>query len=79
MSRRLKRPDGEVVEEVLGYTAHLFLDGEMVLGPTGHNNTPGDYTGRFSFTFSGGEQTRWYTKSTAPKWLLALYVEATNH
>lgn len=76
MPRPLKRPDGELIEEFVASTAHLFEGGTLV----GHDNAPeiGDYTGRFYFRYAGGKMTRWYTTKTAPKWLLALFLEATT-
>jgi len=77
MARKLKRPDGELHEEFVATSAHFFDDGGRL---TGHNQDTmdGDYTGRFLFRFYDGTQTRWYTRKTAPKWLLAYFREATG-
>lgn len=75
--RKLKRPDGAVIEEFITASWHNFEGGKL----TSHDNSPeGDYTGRFGFWFMKSKKyTRWYTKKTAPKWLLALYDEATEY
>ena len=72
----MKRPDGWVVEEYVTSSAHLFESGELM----DHDNSPelGSYTGVFWFWHLGGTYTRRYTRRTAPKWLLALYDEATR-
>ena len=73
--RKLKRPDGVLFEEHKTYTAHVFEDGNLSF----RDNDPseGEYTGRFCFVFDG-KTSPWYTRKTAPKWLLALYEEATT-
>ena len=73
----MKRPDGELHEEFMVSSCHFFEDGVLA----GHDHSPdqGEYTGRFHFVFAGsGKRTRWYTAKSAPKWLLALYNEATG-
>lgn len=74
--RKLKRPEGAVVEEFVCSSWHQFEGGKLSF----HDNSPegGEYTGVFWFEFKGGKITRRYTKKTAPAWLLALYNEATN-
>ena len=75
VARKLKRPDGVVVEEFVTSSWHFFEGGKLVL----HNNDPeGYYTGRIHFRYPGGETTRWYTEQSAPKWLRALWDEATT-
>ena len=72
--RRLKRPDGTVIEEFMTASCHLFEGGKLVL----HDSDPeGDYTGRFCFRYPDGRMTRWYTRGSAPRWLRALWEEAT--
>ena len=74
--RKLKRPDGWLIEEYITTGGHLFEGGEL----KGHDSAAddGEYTGRFCFMFKGNRYTRWYTRATAPKWLLAYYEEATS-
>jgi hypothetical protein len=74
MSRKLKRPNGIIWEEFKAYTSHHFNNKKLVY----HISTSedGDYTGRFYFQFDNGKLTPYYTKKTAPKWLLTLYYEA---
>ena len=76
--RALKRPDGELHEEYTVTGVHFFEDGELA----GHDHDSGQglYTGRFKFIYPGpgGKQTRWYTKRTAPNWLLAYFEESTT-
>ena len=58
-------------------SCHFFEDGVLI----GHDQSleHGEYTGRFHFIFAGSDKhTRWYTAKSAPKWLLALYNEATG-
>jgi len=70
--RRLKRPDGTVIEEFVTASQHVFHGGKLV----GHINEPeGDYTGRVCFRYPDGRMTRWYTAKTMPKWLRALWDE----
>ena len=70
----LKRPDGYVVEEFIASGAHCFEGGELVDDILDDN---GEYTGIFWFEYLDGGHTRRYSRKTAPKWLLALYEEAT--
>lgn len=77
-TRKLKRPNGVLVEEMVFPFRHIFKDGLFV--ESGFDVSEADYTGRFSFNFfdDGGsyiKKTKWYTKNTAPKWLLAIYLE----
>ena len=76
MTRALKRPDGWVVEEAKCTTGHLFENGKLA----GHDNSPeaGDHIGVFWFEYLDTSVTRRYTRKTAPAWLLALYIEATE-
>lgn len=76
-TRPLRRPDGWLVEEYVTSSAHRFHDGRLV----GHHNDAGMgwYTGRFCFEFADHHRpTPWYTTKTAPRWLRALYAEATT-
>ena len=72
----MKRPDGTLIEEYITYSLHALRDGKYVdhasFAPEGY------YTGRFCFHHKDGKYTRWYRRGSAPKWLLALYDEATN-
>ena len=94
--RKLKRPEGDVIEEGVAYSIHFFDNGKCV----GRDHDFSDYTGRFCFKFRkismdaspllrrgkatvmaenteiDRKTTRWYIEKTAPKWLLALYLEA---
>lgn len=76
MARKLKRPDGAVVEEFVCSSTHYVEGGKCV----GHCNETlsGDYTGVFWFEFPDGRFTKRHTVKTAPKWLLALYYECTG-
>ena len=65
--RKLKRPDGELIEEYLCVTSHLFEEG-VLLG-SDSDSSQGEYTGRFFFKFSDGHCSRNYTRKTAPRWL----------
>jgi hypothetical protein len=78
--KKLKRPDGYLIEEYITHSIHCFENSDISF----HDNDPtwGDYSNRFCFEFRKGgktvRSTKWYTKKTAPKWLLAMYLEATN-
>lgn len=83
---RLRRPDGELIEEFAliahwfaGLTTpitHLFEGGELVQRG---DRREGVYTKRFCYKHAAdGRRTRWYTERSAPKWLLALYQEVTT-
>ena len=76
MTRKLKRPDGAIYEEFIAWGSHEFADGEHVDSLI--DTMDGNYSGRFFYQHLDGTQTRWYTTSNAPKWLLAMYVEATD-
>lgn len=82
-NRKLKRPDGWLCEEYIAAGGHLIEGGEWAKysddSPiTDHSASEGEYTGRFWFQYLDGCCTRRYTQKTAPKWLLALYLEATS-
>lgn len=73
--RKLKRPDGVVVEEFVIDARHTFHGGRLIA----HSNEPeGYYTGRIYFLYPDGSETRWYTVRSAPQWLRALWEEATR-
>ena len=72
---KLKRPDGELIEEFVTSTSHVFESGEHRGSVSDHE---GDYTGAFWFVHADGRMTRRYTRRTAPKWLLVLYGEVTS-
>jgi hypothetical protein len=72
--KRMKRPDGAVVEEFITSSWHVFEDGKLVFRD--HDPSDGGYTGRFCFKYKNGKYTPWYTEKTAPKWLAELYEEA---
>jgi hypothetical protein len=76
MTRKLKRPDGAVIEEYITSSWHIFEDGRLLC----HDNDASDgrYTGRFRFRHTDGRLTRWYTERSAPQWLRALWLEATG-
>lgn len=76
MNCRLKRPDGQLYEEFHTSTIHSFESGKLTMSDS--DASDGSYTGRFWFEFKGGKETPLYTKENAPKWLLALYHEATT-
>ena len=63
-------PDGYLVEEYVSSYAHKF-EGGAWLDSTADGH---DLTGRFCFAHSDGRITKWYTKRSAPKWLMA-YLE----
>ena len=75
-ARKLKRPSGRLYEEFHTATVHYFQDGQLDASDSDADG--GTYTGRFWFEFSCGKATNPYTTGTAPKWLLALYYEATK-
>lgn len=68
--RKLKRPDGQLFEEFIAASIHVFENGDRSL--TENDTDGGDYTGRFWFEFTDGKRTPMYTEKTAPKWLAAL-------
>lgn len=77
MTRKLRRPDGAVIEEYVTSSCHVFEDGRLIYRD--HNPAEGGaYTGRFCFRHADGRLTRWYTEPSAPRWLLALWREATG-
>lgn len=69
--RKLKQPDGWLLEEYITVGAHLINGGQLIVGD--HDSDCGHYTGRFAFEYADGRTTRFYTKKSAPKWLLAYY------
>lgn len=74
-TRKLKRPDGALIEEFVTSTVHVFQDGEYAMS----NSVPeGEYTGVFWFEHVDGRATKRYTRGTAPKWLSAFYDEAAS-
>ena len=65
------KKSGWLLEEFVTVGAHLVVDGNY---KTSVNDTEvGEYTGRFRFEYLDGKQTKWYTRKTAPRWLLSLY------
>jgi len=75
MPRKLKRPDGMILEEFVASSAHIFENGKLTCHD--HSLENGEYTGRFAFLYKDTQRTtRWYTRKSAPKWLLAMYRES---
>ena len=73
--RKLKRPDGIVVERGGAYTAHFFEDGKCI----DHDSDFRGYDGKICFEYPNhGRTTRWYTERAAPRWLLAMWRDAVG-
>lgn len=65
--------NGWLVIAALSNINHIRVDGKFA-----GSHTDIEPTGWFWFKFSDGRRTQSYTRQTAPEWLLALYLEATE-
>ena len=65
MAKKLKRPDGSLIEEFICASFHVFRNGEYI--ETINDTSGGDYSGCFCFRSADNSYTKWYTRKTAPK------------
>ena len=66
MGKQLDKSNGELQEEFITATFHVFRNGLIY---SHLNDTDGYYSGKVRWIDKYGNHSNWYTTKTAPKWL----------